>query len=130
MDFTIEPGITFNLEKIVEPTDSAAVYGSGTVDVFSTPAMIAFMERAALESVQKYLPEGYTTVGTEINVKHLKATLVGTRVTCQSKLTAVEGWKLIFEVTASDSKGEIGSGNHTRFIVEKKRFLEKLGQSF
>lgn len=130
MEFTIEPGIILKLEKIVQPADSAIIYGSGAVDVFSTPAMIAFMERTAYESVQGLLPEGYTTVGTEVNIKHLRATLVGKQVKCQSLLIDVDGRKLIFEVTSSDDKGEIGTGKHTRFIIEKRHFIEKLEQSF
>lgn len=127
MDIILKPGITNNLEKTVLPADSAKVYGSGAVDVFSTPAMIAFMEKTAHESVQDILPEGYTTVGTEVNIKHLKATRIGKLVTCQSKLVEVDGWNLIFEVHAMDGKELIGTGMHSRFIVEKKRFFEKLG---
>lgn len=127
MEIKIEPGIIFRLEKTVLPTDSAKVYGSGAVDVFSTPAMIAFMEQTAHESIQSLLPEGYTTVGTEVNVKHLKATLIGKQVSCQARLVAVDGWNLMFEVTASDANSEIGTGTHSRFIVEEKRFIEKLG---
>jgi predicted thioesterase len=126
MDFTLEPGITNNLEKTVLPSDSASVYGSGAVDVFSTPALIAFMEKTAHESIQSLLPEGYTTVGTEVNIKHLKATPIGRRVTCQSKLVAVDGWNLVFEVNAMEGDALIGSGMHSRFVVDKKRFLDKL----
>jgi len=80
-----------------------------------------------MESVEHLLPKGFITVGTEVNVKHLQATPIGMKVTCHVRLINVENRKLIFEVTASDTKGEIGTGTHTRFIVEKKRFLEKLG---
>lgn len=126
MEIKIEPGIINRLEKTVLPADSAKVYGSGAVDVFSTPAMIAFMEKSAHESIQSLLPEGYTTVGTEVNIKHLKATLIGKQISCQAKLVAVDGWNLMFEVIVSDASSEIGTGTHSRFIVEKKRFIEKL----
>lgn len=128
MEIKIEPGIVNKLEKIVLPSDSAKVYGSGAVDVFSTPAMIAFMEQTAHESIQDFLPEGYTTVGTEVNIKHLKATLIGKLVSCQARLVAVDGWNLFFEVLVMDSNEVIGSGMHSRFIVENKRFSEKLKQ--
>jgi predicted thioesterase len=98
------------------------------VNVFSTPAMIAFMEQTAHESIQKLLPEGYTTVGTEVNIKHLKATLIGKQVSCQARLVAVDGWNLMFEVQVTESMEVIGSGMHARFIVDEKRFLEKLKQ--
>ncbi len=129
MDLNLIPGISGTLEKIVERPDLATAHGSGTVEVFATPAMIALMERTAMDSLQQLLPDGYTTVGAEVNVRHLKATPLGAKVTCQSFLTGVENRKLIFEVTVMDAKGTVGSGMHTRFIVEKKLFLEKLGQS-
>ena len=129
MDINLIPGISGTLEKIVERPDLATAYGSGTVEVFATPALIALMERTAMNSVQQLLPDGYTTVGAEVNVRHLKAVPVGSKVTCNSFLTAVESRKLIFEVTVSDAKGKVGSGTHTRFIVETKIFLEKLAQS-
>jgi fluoroacetyl-CoA thioesterase len=123
----LTPGISGYQEKIVEPTDSASAFGSGMVDVYATPAMIALMEKTAMESVQPLLPEGYITVGTEMNVKHLQATGIGMKVACHSTLTYVEDRKLVFEIMALDARGEIGQGTHTRVIVEKERFLKKLG---
>lgn len=126
MDQTINPGITGKLEKIVEPKDSAAIMGSGTIDVFSTPAMIAFMEQTAMQSVQSFLPEGFSTVGTEINVQHLKATAIGKTVFCESKLIAVSGREMKFEIIASDKNGIIGKGSHTRVVIDIDRFLSHL----
>ncbi|MCD4664802.1 MAG: dihydrolipoamide acyltransferase, partial [Bacteroidales bacterium] len=73
-----------------------------------------------------YLPKGYTTVGSEVNVKHLKATPIGMKVKSESYLKTVNGNKLIFELHAWDEKGMIGIGTHTRVVVEKKVFMEKL----
>ena len=88
--------------------------------------MIALMENTAVESIQHLLPEGQTTVGIEINVKHLKVTTVGEKVTGESFLREVRNNKLVFEVHAWDEKGMIGIGTHTRFIVDTERFMEKL----
>jgi len=122
----LEPGIRFHKEIQTNESHSALSYGSGLVDAFSTPAMIALMENTAVESIQHLLPEGQTTVGIEINVKHLKATRIGEKVTGESFLKEVRNNKLVFEVHAWDEKGMIGIGTHTRYIVDVKRFLEKL----
>lgn len=126
MEFKIPIGVKHHLETEVSKKNSANTFGSGMVDVFATPAMIALMERATMLSVLEYLPKGYTTVGTEVNIKHLKATPIGMKVTADSYLKTVNGSRLIFELHAWDEKGMIGIGTHTRVIVEQKTFMEKL----
>jgi predicted thioesterase len=126
MEFNIEPGIFHTIEKTVEHTDTASSYGSGLIDVFATPAMIGLMENTAQSSLKVHLPEGYITLGIEINVKHMKATPVGMKVKCESKLTRVEGKKLYFELNAWDEKGQIGTGTHIRYIVQADEFMKKL----
>ena len=110
----------------VTKENGASSMGSGTLDVFATPSMIALMENAACKAIEKFLKEGESTVGTGIDVKHTKATPLGDEVTATATLTAVEGRKLTFEVTASDSVGEIGKGLHERFIINIEKFLSKL----
>jgi predicted thioesterase len=126
MEFSISPGIEGRKEIIVTAEKTATAFGSGTVDVFATPAMIALMEQTAMESVSNHLPDGFVTVGTEVSVKHLKATLPGKKVSCNSKLIQSEGRKLLFEVNASDETGMIGSGTHIRYIVDKQMFIDNL----
>ncbi len=126
MEFNITPGAEGKKEIIVTADKTAIAYGSGTVEVFATPAMIALMEQTAMESVAHFLPEPYVTVGTEISVQHLKATLPGHIVSCFSKLVLSEGKKLVFEVYASSASGLIGKGTHTRYIVDKLDFINKL----
>ena len=121
-------GTTKTVTITVTPNDSAKTYGSGTLDVFATPAMIALMERTAMDSVAPYLAEDEATVGTEVNVQHLSATPIGCTVTCQSELTEIDGRKLTFKVTASDNKGVIGEGTHQRFIIKKEKFLAKASE--
>lgn len=122
----MEPGIKGRQEQLVGRHQTALAYGSGLVEVFATPAMIALMENTAHQSVQDQLPGGHVTVGSEVNIRHLKATPVGARVWAESELTAVEGRKLSFVVRAFDEKGEIGHGTHTRYIVEAAKFMEGL----
>ncbi len=126
MDFEIEVGVIGSMEIVVSKELTAAKYGSGLIEVFATPAMISIMESTAHTSVQKYLPDGFITLGIEVNIKHLKATPVGMKVNCESKLINVGGRKLTFEVNAYDEKGLIGTGLHVRFIVETKKFMDKL----
>jgi len=126
MEFKIPNGIKHHLEIEVRQSDSAIAFGSGMVDVFATPAMIALMEKTAQDSILGYLPDGFTSVGTEVNIKHLKATPIGAKVKSESYLRSVSGTKLMFELHAWDEKGMIGIGTHTRVIVEKQSFLEKI----
>lgn len=107
---------------------TAIAYGSGTVEVFATPAMIALMEQTCMESVAEFLPEGNVTVGTVVNISHLRATAVGEAVFCTTELLEANGRELLFEVQANDSKGIIGKGTHKRFIVNKENFMNRLKQ--
>ena len=122
----IKVGLSYETEKIVEPQDSATHYGSGMVEVFATPAMIAFMEKTALECVNHLLPVGYTTVGTELHIQHIKATSIGNKVKCKALVTEVDRKKIVFEVIAEDESGKIGFGTHTRFIIDEAEFMAKL----
>lgn len=119
-------GIEGEKEIIVQAEDTAARYGSGLIEVFATPAMIGLMESTAQQSVQHLLDDGLITLGTEVNIRHLKATPVGMKVNCKSKLISIEGKKLLFEVNASDETGIIGNGTHTRYIVDAEKFMAKL----
>lgn len=126
MELNLTPGIEGFKEIVVSADKTAIAYGSGTVEVYATPAMIALVEQTSMESVAKFLPEGFVTVGTEVSIKHLKATLPGKTVICRSKLIASDGKKLVFEVVANDESGLIGKGTHTRYIINKQLFIDNL----
>jgi len=121
----LKPGLTFTLKKKVTHNDTAAFYGSGLHEVFSTPAMIALMEGTSVRVVEKYLEEDEGTVGTEVNVRHLKSTPVGMEVTCTSELVKVDDRRLTFTVTVFNENEKIGEGTHERFIINNRRFREK-----
>ena len=104
-------------EAMVTRENTAAAAGSGSLLVFGTPYMIALMEKAACSALEGCLEAGCSTVGTLLNVAHTAATPVGMAVRAEAELTAVEGRKLSFTVTAFDEKGEIGKGTHERFII-------------
>lgn len=121
----IKPGITGEVRLKVDEKDTAVVYESGSVRVLATPALIRFMEKAALSSVAPYLDEGLTTVGTRVDVKHLAATPVGMDVVITARLAEVEGKRLLFEVEARDQVDLIGTGAHERFIVKTDSFVSR-----
>ncbi len=126
MDFQIPLNISAKKTMVVEPANTAEHIGSGSVSVLATPMMIALMEAAALDAVQEHLPEGWTTVGTKVDVEHIRATPVGEIVTAEALLVGQEGKSLTFSVHAKDSSGIIGQGHHRRFIVDREKFLSKL----
>jgi predicted thioesterase len=127
MDFKINEGIVFEETKIVGNTDTAMHYGSGNLEVFATPAMVALMELTALKSVSVLKDQyGFDTVGIEINVKHIKATSLNDTVKCISKLVKVDGRALDFEIEAFDSEGKIGVAIHKRFVIDPVKFMAKL----
>ena len=123
----MEIGLKFESQTVVSSANTALALGSGDMEVFATPAMVALMENAAMLAVKDYLPEGSATVGTQINTSHIKASPLGATITASATLTAVEGRRLEFEVKAWDEAGIIGEGEHTRFVVDRERFLAKLG---
>ncbi len=120
-------GMTFTSATVVGLSNCAATMGSGDLEVFATPAMVALMENAAMNAVAPALPQGSTTVGAEMNTTHIKPSPIGARVQATATLTAVEGRKLTFAVEAADEGGIIGKGTHVRFVVERERFMAKLG---
>lgn len=122
----MEIGLKHESTTVVSAANTAATLGSGDMDVFATPAMVALMENAAMLTVKNHLPEGSATVGTQINTSHLKASPLGATITASAELTAVDGRRLTFAVKAWDEKGIIGEGSHTRFVVDRERFLSKL----
>ena len=121
----LETGSKGHKELMVTPDKTAKAMGSGALDVFATPCMIALMENTAFESVQAELEEGCGTVGTALNVKHVAATPVGMKVTCDTELIKVDGRALTFLVKAYDACGLIGEGEHERFIISEEKFQAK-----
>jgi predicted thioesterase len=121
----MELGKTYTHEITVTSQDTAAAYGSGKLEVFATPAMVALMEASACDCLADYLDEGETTVGTELNIKHISATPDTMKVTAEAVLTAVNGREFTFEIKAYDECGEIGCGTHKRFLVYSEKFTSK-----
>lgn len=126
MELNIPLNLCNEEKEIVNANNVATVVGSGSVEVFATPAMIALMEKTANNSLRNYLPEGCVTVGVEINTKHIKASGLGKEIVCKSELIKVDGKKLFFNISAYEGEDLIGQASHTRVVVDKEKFLNNL----
>ena len=122
----LKPGLEAKITDVVTDKNTASFWGSGGLDVYATPSMIALMEMAAFSAVNSFLPEGWSSVGTELNVRHIAATPRGMKVSARAELTGVSGRTLSFKVEAFDESGKIGEGTHGRFIVENEKFLARV----
>lgn len=122
----MEKGLSFTATMRVTPEVTAEYIGSGDLAVLATPAMCALMENAAMMAVAAHLEEGQTTVGIALNIEHSRATKVGEVITATAVLTEVNGRELQFNIAARDEVGVIGEGTHTRFIVNREKFMAKL----
>lgn len=122
---SIKTDISGTAEITVSDRELAVNAESGSLEVFATPSMIALMEKSACNCISEYLENGETTVGTEINVKHVSATPKGMKVTAVATLTEINGRELIFSVRASDENGPVGEGTHRRFLVNGTKFTQK-----
>lgn len=122
----IKEGLEHSAHIIVEPEYSALSVGSGDMQVLATPALIAFMENVAMLTVRDVLSDEVTTVGGMIEVKHLKASPIGTEVFVKARLEKVDGIKLQFHLEAFQGEKLIAEGAHLRFIVNRQEFMSKV----
>lgn len=123
----IEIGLRHTSELTVGEATTALRIGSGDLPVLATPAMMALMENAAMLAVADYLPEGCTTVGGHISSSHLKPSKLGEKVTAVAEVTKTDGKRIEFKVSAYAGETLLGEGTHTRFVVDRNRFMSKLG---
>jgi len=124
-EVTIPIGLRGKSELVVTPEQTAIRYGSGLVEVFATPSMVALMESTALGSLTDNLPEQLTSVGTSVNIRHLKASPVGRMLNCESRVIEVHGRKIVFEVSVWDGEILVGHGSHVRYVVNKQEFMSQ-----
>ena len=122
----LKEGLEYISTVTVSRENCASAMGSGNLDVFATPSMVALMENAAMNAVAPYLPAGSPPVGAEIKTTHQKPSPLGAEIRAKAILSAIEGRKLIFYVEAYEGDSCIGKGTHIRFIVDVERFMAKL----
>ena len=122
----LKTGLTATVSETVHYTNTASALGSVLLDVYATPAMVALMEKAAVTAIEPFLDETEGSVGITMNISHDSATLPGKLVSATAELTAIDGRRLVFSVSARDEYGPIGQGVHERFIINNEKFLAKL----
>jgi predicted thioesterase len=122
----LKPGLKGAKAIVVAEEHTAPHVGSGVVPVLATPVMVNLLEAAALAAVEKFLPAGYQTLGTVLNVAHFAATPVGLEVKAMAELVSVEGRKLTFSLRAEDEIENIGDGSHERVVVNVERFEQRV----
>jgi len=126
MEIIINQNIEVQKTYQVRPQDTAIAIGSGEVNVLATPRLLSLMEEVSSKSVKEFLPEGYVSVGVEMNILHLKSSKVGEKITIHSTFSRQEGKKLYFNVVAINENNEIvGKGECNRVIVNKEKFENK-----
>ncbi len=121
----LEVGIQGQQNAVVNEATTARVMGSGSLDVYATPAMIALIEKAAMLSVAPELEAGQGTVGTDLKVQHLASTPLGMTVTAKTELVEVDRRRLVFSAEVYDEAGLIGKGTHERFVIDEAKFQAK-----
>jgi fluoroacetyl-CoA thioesterase len=124
----IKPSLAGESSEVVTDQLTARALGSGLVPALATPAMITLMEKASVNAIQECLHIGQTSVGIEVNVKHLAATPVGMQVRARAEVLSVDERRVTFRVEAWDEKERIGEGMHVRAIVDEARFNERIAQ--
>ena len=121
----LKSGTVFELTFSVTDDLTALAVGSGTLEVLATPVLAAKLEEAAWRSAAPFLPDGSSSVGTHLDLKHLSPTPVGMDVTCRAEVTNAEGRFLTFRLSASDATGPVAEGSHTRAVIQSEPFLQK-----
>lgn len=118
-------GLTGEARLVVTEADTARALGSGEVEVLGTPRLVALFELATCRALAGVLPPGQSTVGMRVQIDHLQPTPVGAEVVVEASLDKIEGRRITFTATASDSGGLVAAGKVTRVVVDLERFMAK-----
>jgi predicted thioesterase len=126
----LQSGLVFEIESKVTQEESAKVLGSGSLDVFGTPAMALLVEQACMQMVEAYLPAGHTSVGVELQIKHLAPTPLGDLVRVRAEVVELTDRLIQYKAKIWDSTELIGEANHKRAIIDVDRFLSRVTKKF
>jgi predicted thioesterase len=122
----IRPGMQREETFQVEEEHAAIHIGSGASRVLATPWMIAYMERVSHRLLAEHLPEGYSSVGVLVEVRHLAPTPVGSAVRVRAEVSELADQRVTLTVRAWDEREQVGEGRHQRAIIEQARFLRRV----
>jgi len=118
-------GLKGEARLLVSEADTALALGSGDIQVLGTPRLVALFEQATVEALSGVLEPGQSSVGMRVQIDHLQPTPVGAEIFVEAHLEKIEGRRITFTVTASDSGGLAAAGKVTRVIVDVDRFMSK-----
>jgi fluoroacetyl-CoA thioesterase len=122
----IEVGASARWQRRVDADMTADRWGNPGVLVLATPHLVGLFEATAVRAIKDHLEPGQSSVGTHVDIRHLKATPVGDTLTLTAEVTAVDGRRLTFNVRAEDSEGLAGEGTHERVLVDLERFMQRV----
>lgn len=125
---SIRVGLSAEATEEVTPELTAPHIGSGSLSVYATPAMAALAEHTCASMIGKLLPEGHTSVGVEIHVRHLAPTPVNGVVRIRAEIVAVEKNLISFEAQIFDQVELVGEVSHRRAVIEVDRFLKRVDE--
>lgn len=118
----LAPGRTGTVSRTVTDADTARALGSGDVEVFGTPALLALLEAAACAALSDALEPEMTSVGASVSLDHLAPSRIGAEIVATATLEAVDGNRLSFRCEAHEGATLIGRASHTRVVVARARF--------
>jgi fluoroacetyl-CoA thioesterase len=122
---SLQPGAT-RVNRITIGRERTIGFMGEEARTYGTPSMILDIEHTCRELIIEHAEAGEDSVGMEVAVKHLAPTLMGMTVEISVRVTAVEGRKIFFEATVKDELDDVGTGTHTRFVVDKAKTFERL----
>jgi predicted thioesterase len=123
----IEVGTSTTWQHRVDEDMTADRWGNPGVLVLATPHLVGLFEGTAVRAIASALEPGQSSVGTHVDIRHLKATPVGDTVTLTAEVTAIDGRRITFKVRAEDSQGLAGEGTHERVLIDLDRFMQRVG---
>lgn len=118
-------GTSGTITRVVAENDCTI---RGDYQIFSTPNLVLLLEETAIEALAPFLPDTQSSVGTNVNVVHSAATLLGQTVTCTATVSEVDRRRIVFDITATDGVDTITSGSHERFVVDLEKFGARLAE--
>ena len=128
MSKDLSVGMSLEEHFTVGEADSAVNLGSGSLRVFGTPAMIAYVEQTSRTLIEPTLPEAHTSVGTEMKMTHLAPTPIGCDIKVRAVISKINGRMIEFKAQVWDPIELIGEAEHTRVIIEIDRFMTRVNK--
>ena len=125
MKDTLRPGVS-RTSRITVDRDRTIAFMGEEARVYATPRLVSDIEMTCRNLMIEHSDEGEDSVGIEIALKHLAATLMGSTIEITATVTAVDRRKVLFEVAAKDELDQISAGTHARFVVNLDKRVEAL----